>query len=248
MARTPATAENGRRIGAAVDAVVFDVFGTVVDWRTGVAREFERVGTRAGIHADWPGLTAAWRSRYPPALLRVVSGEVPWRSLDELHRMMLDDVLTEHRLTEFTDTDRDELVSAWHRLSPWPDSRDGLSQLRESHITATLSNGSTALLIHLARAGRLPFDAILSAELIHSYKPDPKVYLMAAELLEVPPSRLLMTACHLEDLRAAADAGLRTAYIPRPLEWGPGHPAPSAPDWVDLTATDVVHLARQLAP
>ncbi|MCX4852898.1 hypothetical protein [Streptomyces canus] len=123
------------------------------------------------MQADWLGLTTAWRSRYSPTLLRVVSGEVPWRSLDELHRMMLDDVLTEHGLTGFTDTDRAELVSAWHRLSPWPDSRDGLSRLRETHITATLSNGSTALLSR-ARAGGLTFDAILSAELIHSYKPD----------------------------------------------------------------------------
>jgi 2-haloacid dehalogenase len=247
MGRNPGTSGHSRSIGAAVDAMVFDVFGTVVDWRTGVARKFERVGTHAGVQADWLGLTTAWRSRYPPTLLRVVAGEMPWRSLDELHRMMLDDVLTEHGLTEFTDTDRAELVNAWHRLSPWPDSRDGLSELRETHVTATLSNGSTALLIHLARAGRLPFDAILSAELIHSYKPDPGVYLMAADLLEVPPPRLLMTACHLEDLRAAADAGLRTAYIPRPLEWGLGHPAPSAPDWVDVTATDIPDLARRLA-
>jgi 2-haloacid dehalogenase len=158
MARNSVSTGNNRWIGAAVDAVVFDVFGTVVDWRTGVAREFERVGTRAGVQADWLGLTTAWRSRYPPTLLRVVSGEVPWRSLDELHRMMLDDVLTEHGLTGFTDTDRAELVSAWHRPSPWPDSRDGLSRLRETHITATLSNGSTALLIHLARAGGLTFE------------------------------------------------------------------------------------------
>lgn len=162
MARSPGAAEDGRSIGAAVDAVVFDVFGTVVDWRTGVADEFERIGARLGVRAD--------------------------------------------------------------------------------------SNGSTALLIHLARAGRLPFHTILSAELIHSYKPDPRVYRMAAELLEIPPRRLLMTACHLEDLRAAADAGLRTAYIPRPLEWGPDHPASPAPDWVDLTATDIPDLARQLAP
>ncbi|MFJ9244728.1 haloacid dehalogenase type II [Streptomyces sp. NPDC101776] len=248
MARSPATTEDGRRIGAGVDAVVFDVFGTVVDWRTGVASEFQRVGSRVGAQADWPGLTTQWRSLYPPTLLRVVSGEVPWRSLDELHRMTLDTVLAEHGLSGFTDTDRAELVGAWHRLSPWPDSRDGLARLRETHVTATLSNGSTALLIRLARAGGLPFDTILSAELIHSYKPDPKVYLMAAELLEVAPRRLLMTACHLDDLRAAADAGLRTAYIPRPLEWGPDHPAPPAPDWVDLIATDIPDLARQLTP
>lgn len=200
-----ATAEDGEPIGAAVDAVVFDVFGTVVDWRTGVADAFQRVGTRAGHQADWPALATEWRSRYLPTLLRVVSGQAPWRPLDELHRAMLDNVLAEHGLTRFTDTDRAELVGAWHRLNPWPDSRDGLSRLRETHITATLSNGGIALLIHLARAGGLPFDTILSAELIHSYKPDPKVYLMAAELLEVPPRRLLMTACHLEDLRAAAD-------------------------------------------
>jgi len=247
MARNPVTAEDGRWIGAAVDAVVFDVFGTVVDWRTGVADEFERIGARVGAKADWLGLTTEWRSLYQPTLLRVVSGESPWRPLDELHRMMLDDLLAEHGLTEFTDTERAELVDAWHHLSPWPDSREGLSRLRETHITATLSNGGTALLTHLARAGRLPFDTILSAELIHSYKPDPKVYLMAAELLEVPPQRLLMTACHLEDLRAAADAGLRTAYIPRPLEWGPGHPTPPTPSWVDLSATDIPDLARQLA-
>ncbi|MFJ9713241.1 haloacid dehalogenase type II [Streptomyces sp. NPDC101234] len=247
MARNPATADDGRLTGTAVDAVVFDVFGTVVDWRTDVAGEFERVGTRVGAQADWMELTTEWRSLYPPTLLRVVSGEIPWQSLDGLHRMMLDELLAKHGLTEFSDTDRAELVQAWHRLRPWPDSPDGLSQLRETHITATLSNGSIGLLIQLARTGGLPFDTILSAELIHSYKPDPKVYLMAAEQLGVSPQRLLMTACHVEDLRAAADAGLRTAYIPRPLEWGPDRPAPAAPDWVDLTATDISDLARQLA-
>ena len=247
MARRPGTAEDGRSMGAAVDAVVFDVFGTVVDWRSGVAEEFKRVGARVGARADWLELTSQWRTLYPPTLLRVVSGETPWRPLDELHRMMLDEVLAEHALTQFTDDDRADLVGAWHRLKPWPDSRDGLSRLRDTHITATLSNGGTALLIHLAHAGRLPFDTILSTELIHSYKPDPRVYRMAAELLEVPPRRLLMAACHLEDLRAAADAGLRTAYIPRPLEWGPDHPASAAPDWVDLTADDIPDLARRLA-
>jgi len=120
-----------------VDAVVFDVFDTLVDWRTGVAGAFERVGARVGAQADWLGLTTEWRGLYPPTLLPVVSGETPWRPLDELHRMMLDEVLAEHGLTGFTDTDRAELVDAWHRLIPWPDSPDGLAQLRETHITAT---------------------------------------------------------------------------------------------------------------
>ncbi|WP_190131713.1 haloacid dehalogenase type II [Streptomyces mashuensis] len=240
-----------------VDAVVFDVFGTLTDWRTGVAEALARVGGRAGAAADWPAVADAWRRRYRPYLDRVVNGELPWQPLDVLHRRMLDDVLPAYGLDGLDglddlgalgDSDRAELVRAWHRLPAWPDAPAGLELLHRSPLlTATLSNGGTGLLTRLAKHAGLRFDCILSAETVTSYKPDPRVYRMAARLLEVEPHRLLMVACHPDDLRAAAAAGLRTAYIPRPLEWGPDAAPVEPPAWADLVADDVPALARALS-
>lgn len=230
-----------------VDAAVFDVFGTLTDWRSGVADELAGIGGRAGLRADWPAVTDAWRRRYRPVLQRVLGGELPWRPLDALHRLMLDDVLAEHGLDALGEADRDELVRAWHRLRPWPDASPGLELLHDSRVvTATLSNGGVGLLTRLTKQAGLRFDCVLSAELATSYKPDPRVYLMAADLLGVEPRRLLMVACHPDDLEAAAKAGLRTAYIPRPLEWGPDADRIDPPAEVDLVADDVIDLARAL--
>ncbi|MFJ9469315.1 haloacid dehalogenase type II [Streptomyces caniferus] len=230
-----------------IDAVVFDVFGTMTDWRSGVADALAGIGGRAGLRADWPAVADAWRRRYRPVLERVLAGELPWRPLDTLHRLMLDDVLAEHGLDDLGAAERDALVQAWHRLRPWPDAAPGLELLHDSRVvTATLSNGGVGLLARLTKQAGLRFDCILSAELATSYKPDPAVYLMSAELLEVEPQRLLMVACHPDDLEAAAEAGLRTAYIPRPLEWGPDAERVDPPDEVDLVADDVIGLARAL--
>ncbi|MFI9237418.1 haloacid dehalogenase type II [Streptomyces sp. NPDC053079] len=231
-----------------VDAAVFDVFGTMTDWRSSVSEELADIAGRAGLRADWPAVTDAWRHRYRPFLHKVLAGDLPWRPLDELHRLALDDVLTEHGLGALGEADRDELVRAWHRLRPWPDAAPGLEILHGSRIvTATLSNGGVGLLTRLTKQAGLRFDCVLSAELATSYKPDPRVYLMAAELLEVEPRRLLMVACHPDDLEAAAKAGLRTAYVPRPREWGPDAAPVEPPVDVDLIADDIVDLARALA-
>ncbi|MFG3260521.1 haloacid dehalogenase type II [Streptomyces sp. NPDC048172] len=229
-----------------VDAVVFDVFGTMTDWRSSVAAELAVVGERAGLHADWAAVADAWRSRYRPVLGRVLAGELPWQPLDALHRMMLDEALPEHGLGALGEAERGELVRAWHRLRAWDDAPRGLELLHDSRlITATLSNGSVALLTRLAKQSGLRFDCVLSSELARSYKPDARVYLMAAELLDVEPRRLLMTACHPDDLEAAARAGLRTAYVPR-REWGPTVTPPPPPEGVDLVADDIASLARVL--
>lgn len=230
-----------------VDAAVFDVFGTLTDWRSGVAAALADVGGRAGLEADWPAVADTWRRRYRPALERVLGGELPWRPLDALHRLTLDEALAGHGLDGLGGAEREALVRAWHRLRPWPDAAPGLELLHTTRVvTATLSNGGVGLLARLTKQAGLRFDCVLSAELARSYKPDPRVYLMAAELLEVEPRRLLMVACHPDDLEAAAAAGLRTAYIPRPLEWGPDAERVAPPAGVDLVADDVPGLARAL--
>jgi 2-haloacid dehalogenase len=228
-----------------VDAeiIAFDVFGTLLDWRSSITAELARVGGRAGIDADWPAVADAWRSRYRPTLDRVVGGELPFQTLDGMHRMMLDEVAREHGLQALGEADRDELVRAWHRLTPWPDTVPGLTALRERHILTPLSNGGVGMLTRLARAAGLPFDCILSAELAGTYKPDPRVYQLVPGYFDVPPDKVLMVACHPYDLDGAARAGLRTAYIPRPLEWGPGTTVPPPPPGTDIVVDDLIALA-----
>jgi 2-haloacid dehalogenase len=229
-----------------VEIVSFDVFGTLVDWRSSISGELARVGERAGASADWPAVADAWRSRYHPALARVLRGELPYQPLDELHAMMLDEVIEQFELAGLSPADRAELVRGWYRLAPWPDSVPGLRALRERYLLTTLSNGGIGLLTRLARAAGLPFDCILSAELARSYKPDPRVYRLVPDYFGVPPERVLMVACHPSDLDGARRAGLRTGYLPRPLEWGPAGTAPPAPPDADVVAGDLVALAALL--
>jgi len=231
-----------------VDAeiIAFDVFGTLVDWRSGVSSELARAGDRAGLTADWPAVADAWRSRYRPTLDRVIRGELPFGTFDTLHRMTLDEVVEEHGLQALTGADRAELVRAWRRLPPWPDVVPGLAALRERHIVTPLSNGGLGLLTRLARAAGLTFDCILSTELARTYKPDPRAYRLVPGYFEVPPERVLMVACHPYDLEAAAREGMRTAYVPRPLEWGTGTSVPAAPPGTDVVAGDLVALASRL--
>jgi|SRR5215469_1032392 len=229
-----------------IEIIAFDVFGTLVDWRTSIAAALARVGERAGLDADWPAVADAWRSRYAPTLAGVLLGEREYQPLDVLHAIMLDEVVAQYDLQALSLEQRHELVLAWHRLAPWPDTVAGLTELRKRHILTPLSNGGLGLLTRLARAAGMPFDCILSSELASSYKPDPRVYLLPASYFDVPPNRVLMVAAHPLDLDGAKRAGLRTAFVPRPLEWGPGQQAPQPPTGVDLVADDLVALADLL--
>ncbi len=226
------------------EVIAFDVFGTLVDWRTSISAALAQAGRRAGVDADWTAVADSWRSRYQPALARVISGERPFQTLDVLHAEMLEEVITEHRLEAIGD--RAGLVRAWHRLTPWPDTVPGLRALRARHILTPLSNGGVGLLTRLAKAAGLPFDCILSAELAGTYKPDPRVYALVPAFFGVPTDRVLMVACHPADLQAARQAGLRTGFIPRPTEWGPAGTAPPPPADTDVTADDLVDLAALL--
>jgi 2-haloacid dehalogenase len=226
-----------------IEIIAFDVFGTLVDWRTSIAAALAKAGERAGLDADWPAVADAWRSRYGPALSGVLRGQREYQPLDELHAGMLDEVVAEFDLEALTEADRDELVLAWYRLSPWPDTVPGLTELRKRHILTPLSNGGLGLLTRLARAAGMPFDCILSSELARSYKPDPRVYLLPSEFFDVRPEQVLMVACHPGDLDGARRAGLRTAFVPRPLEWGPERGAPQAPAAADIVADDLLALA-----
>jgi 2-haloacid dehalogenase len=224
----------------AVRAVAFDVFGTLLDWRTTVARAFRA----SGLPGDPEELAVDWRNRLWPVLGKVNEGERPWADFDGLHLATLDELLSERGL-ELEAGPRRELVGAWHRLDPWPDVRDGLEELRRDRAVAALSNGHIALLVDLVRHGDLRFDCLVSAELAHVYKPHPEIYLTGARLLGIEPGELMLAASHPVDLAAARRAGLRTALIERPLEYGPGSPPRDEPD-AELTVADLHELADRL--
>lgn len=227
-------------------ALAFDVFGTVVDWRSSVIREFEAFGQRHGLQQDWPAFADGWRAGYAPAMDRVRRGDLPWTRIDDLHRMILDELLAGAGITA-PDDDIAELNRAWHRLDPWPDSVVGLTRLKEKFTITTLSNGNMSLLTNMAKRAGLPWDCVISAELFHHYKPDPEAYLGCADLLGVRPDELMLVAAHPSDLRAARAAGLGTAYVDRPLEYGPGWQGHHvAADDFDVVATDFVDLAERL--
>ena len=227
---------------ASVRALAFDVFGTVVDWHGSIAAEVARLG----LPVDGGAFALAWRAGYAPAMQQVRSGALPWTNIDGLHRRILDTLLAERGLA-LDEEARAELNRIWHRLQPWPDSVAGLARLKANFTVTTLSNGNLSLLVAMAKFGSLPWDAVLSAELFGHYKPDPEVYLGAARLLDVPPPQLMLVACHPSDLRAAAACGLRTAYVPRPLERGPGGAMePCEESEFDIVAPDFVALAAQL--
>jgi 2-haloacid dehalogenase len=231
-----------------IKALVFDVFGTVVDWRTSVAAEVGAFATAQGLSLDAEAFADAWRGRYVPAMHRVRTGDLPWTRLDDLHRMMLDEVLAGLDMTGLPELALKDLSHAWRRLAPWPDSVAGLTRLKRRYTIAPLSNGNLALMTALARFGGLPWDCILGAELARHYKPDPEVYLSAAHFLDLRPAEIMMVACHLGDLKAAKAQGLATAFVVRPHEYGPnGHPD-LQPDktFVDVAAADFGDLARQL--
>jgi len=225
-----------------IGALVFDVFGTVVDWRSGVVRDVRRLlpGVDAEAFAD------AWRGKYVPSMNRVRRGEQPWTPLDDLHRASLGELLAEFG-TDAPDDVRRELVLSWHRLDPWPDSVAGLARLEQRYVIASLSNGNVALLVDMAEYAGLPWNRVLSAELFGHYKPDPEVYDGAARLLGLPPERVMLVAAHVYDLAAARARGLRTAYVHRPDEDGPAAARPPATDpEADFSVASLTELAARL--
>jgi 2-haloacid dehalogenase len=232
---------------AAVKALVFDTFGTVVDWRTSVAQEVEMLGKRKGFTVEGATFADAWRAGYGPSMNRVRTGDLPWTKLDGLHRMILDKILVDFHISGLSAVETDALNRSWHRLRPWPDSVEGLTRLKKRFIIAPLSNGNISLMTELAKYSKLPWDCILGAELVRHYKPDHEVYQSAADILDLKIGEVMMVAAHLGDLRAAKDVGLHTAFVVRPLEYGPsGKPDLKGDASVDLSAKDFNDLASQL--
>jgi 2-haloacid dehalogenase len=228
-------------------ALAFDVFGTVVDWRSSIIGELEMFGENHGLAEDWATFADDWRAGYPAAMDRVRKGELPWLKIDTLHRLILDELLDRTGVEPLPDDDVEELNRAWHRLDPWPDSVEGLTRMKRRFVITTLSNGNLSLLTNMAKRAGLPWDCVISAELFRHYKPDPEAYLGCAELLDVAPEELMLVAAHPSDLRAARDAGLMTAFVARPLERGPGRSLPRVEAGeFDFTADDFIDLARQL--
>jgi 2-haloacid dehalogenase len=229
-------------------ALLFDVFGTCVDWRSSIIREGEALGSRLGLgEVDWPAFADAWRGLYQPQMETVRSDRRPWATLDVLHRESLDRVLDGFGLQAVGDRDRDRLTLAWHRLDPWPDTVEGLRRLRRRFAVAPCSNGHIALMVGLSRHAGISWDAILGAEIARTYKPRPEVYTRSVEALGLRPEQAMMVAAHNQDLEAAAALGLRTAFVRRPAEHGPGQttdlePGPAA----EMAASDLVDLAGRL--
>ena len=249
-----------------VKALVFDTFGTVVDWRGTIIREGTEWGKEKNLQIDWGPFADKWRSGYGPSMNKVRNGTMPWTKLDVLHRTLLDDLLKEYNITGLTEEEKVHWNLVWHRLTPWPDAVEGLTLLKKNYIIATLSNGNVSLLVEMAKFAGLPWDTVLSAELFHHYKPDPEVYLGAVELMSCKPGEVMMVAAHPDDLKAAQALGLKTGYVPRPLERGPrnsaappgpmapanGAPAaanatPPATASFDVVARDFVELSKKLS-
>lgn len=231
----------------AVQAIVFDTFGTVVDWRGSIARDLGAWGPTQGLHADWLRLADLWRARYQPQLQRVRSGEIGFRTLDALHDECLGELLPMLGLHGVTPAQRAHINRVWHRLDPWPDSVPGLTRLKRRHLIGPLSNGNIALLANMAKRAMIPWDAILGAEPVQAYKPQPEAYLRTAELLALQPQEVCLVAAHNGDLRAARAAGLATAFVPRPAEHGAGQRIDLVAEeaW-DCVAADFVDLASRL--
>ena len=232
---------------ANVKALVFDVFGTVVDWRTSIIAEGETLGHAKGLNLDWAAFADDWRGGYQPSMDRVRRGDLPWTNIDALHRMTLDGLLKQYQVEGLTESEIEHFNRAWHRLTPWPDAAEGLNRLRQQYVLASLSNGNVALLVNMAKRVGLPWDCVLSAELFHRYKPDPAVYRGAADLLGLAPQEVMMVAAHNGDLLAAKDVGLRTAFVVRPTEYGPNQQTDlAAVDGIDVDVASFIELAAQL--
>jgi 2-haloacid dehalogenase len=244
----PTDPEATMQVADSIEMCVFDTFGTVVDWHGSVSAEVSALASAKGWSVDGVAFAEAWRANYGPSMNRVRTGELPWTDLDDLHRMTLDDLLVRFGMDGLTEAEKVHLNRVWHRLRPWPDARGGLSRMKSRYLLSPLSNGNVALLTKLGKFGGLPWDCVLGSDIVRHYKPDPEMYLMPCELFDLPPSAVLMVAAHPGDLEGAKRAGLRTAYVHRPLERGPDRepsPWPDA-DRFDLLASDFGDLATQL--
>lgn len=225
--------------------LAFDVFGTVVDWHGSIANEV----TRLGLTVDPNAFATAWRDGYKPAMARVRSGELGWTKIDDLHRLILDEVLDKFKIDSMSEAQKQDLNFIWHRLQPWADSVEGLTRLKQKFTIVTLSNGNLSLLANMAKNAGLPWDLILSAEVFHHYKPDPETYLGVAATFDVMPQEVMLVAAHKDDLQSAHQLGLQTAFIERPKEFGPTHLRNDLykEEWIDYHSSDFNALADILA-
>jgi 2-haloacid dehalogenase len=228
-------------------AIVFDTFGTVVDWRSSLIADLTTYGSGRGITADWSALVDAWRAAYHPSMDRVRKGDLPWTRLDDLHRASLDRLVIDFGIRGLSEDDLVHINKGWHRLHPWPDSVPGLTRLKSRFIIGPLSNGNVSLLLNMAKFGGIPWDMIFGSDLFQHFKPDPETYLGVARMLDLRPGQVMMAAAHNGDLGAARACGLMTAFFPRPGEYGPHQKRDFAADqdW-DVVATDIQDLAAKL--
>jgi 2-haloacid dehalogenase len=234
-------------VSAAIKALTFDVFGTVVDWRTSIIAEGTALGERLGVTLDWAEFADAWRGLYQPSMDQVRDGHRPFAKLDVLHRESLVTLLERFAITSLSENEVDALNHAWHRLRPWPDTVVGLTRLRTRFTLATLSNGNVALLTNMAKNAGLPWDAVLGAEVSGHYKPQPEAYLKTADLLGLEPQQCMLVAAHNGDLMAASKTGFRTAFVARPTEYGPNQTRDGKAEHdFDYVADSMEDLADQL--
>jgi 2-haloacid dehalogenase len=234
-------AAKGRPAAApALKALLFDTFGTTVDWYTSMLAHAERIGRESYLHADWPGLVKEWRAHYKPAIKPVREGKRPWTGFDELHREELDKIAKKYRADKLTEDQRNRLTHGWHELQPWPEVPSALHRLAKHFILGPLSNGTTRQLIDIARFGNLPWHVIFGADLFRTYKPSPELYNGAVALLGLKPEEVLMVAAHNQDLEAAQKQGLRTCFVHRPTE------DPKPEGTFDFVVDNFEHLARTL--
>ena len=228
-------------------AVTFDVFGTVVDWRSSIAREINLLADEKEVSIDCAEFASAWRSLYQPSMSKVRSGEIPFQPLDALHRNNLNTVLEQYDIDQLSESEKGHLNRVWHRLDPWPDVIEGLVRLKERYIIGTLSNGNISLIVNMAKHSGLPWDVVLGAEVAGHYKPCPEAYLGSAKKLDLAPHQCMLVAAHNTDLQAASSCGFRTAFVARPTEYGPDQPPDLCADHeFDVVASDFVYLAEQL--
>ncbi|MBI2296227.1 MAG: haloacid dehalogenase type II [Betaproteobacteria bacterium] len=232
---------------AGVKALTFDTFGTVVDWRSSVIEDFRAFGKKQGLKVDWEALVDEWKTAYRPGMDAVRSGKQPWTTVDRIYRAKLDEVLAEYGLDELAEEEKVHLNRVWHRLNPWSDAVAGLTRLKRKYIISPLSNGDVSCLVNMAKHGGLPWDVILCAEIFRHYKPDPEVYLGAIACLGLRPHEVMMVAAHNYDLRAARTHGMKTGFVARPTEYGPGQKTnlKAEEDW-DVIAGDFGELAAKL--
>ncbi len=228
-------------------AIVFDTFGSVVDWRSSLIADLTAYGTTKGVSADWTALVDAWRAAYHPSMDRVRKGELPWTRLDDLHRTSLDQLVAEFGIKGLNEDDLVHINLGWHRLHAWPDSVLGLTRLKSRFIIGPLSNGNVSLLLNMAKFAGIPWDMIFGSDLFGHFKPDPETYLGVAKMLNLRPDQVMMAAAHNGDLGAARRCGLMTAFFPRPGEYGPHQKRDyeADQDW-DIVATDIQDMATQL--